>query len=310
MSKPVRRDNKPMRRDGKFFRNDQGKDCCCDDNQFGACCFPYGGCGEKMTDSDCKKQGGVWQGPNTTCTPNPCPIGCCLPNGNCIDTSVADCQAQGGTMNGSSCAHATCATHCPPENPPHNCNGCPDIIVAYGYMRVKSVLCRPNAPACAGLPPFVTCEGDVTAPIQRIGCSWDLWQAQGIMTCDACQGPNPIAPRINLSAFVRCTSSGGGPAWPNPNFLVTGGLSGPTATVNCHPQNIAWCVHVCKGCELTGGPPGLDNVVAYFPPTCPPPGAGSSSSHTWNGWQCFCSGFDCGCQDAAPCEWEGSIQVG
>lgn len=306
--KLVRRNKQCLRENKRCFRNDQGLECCCDGGR-GACCFPYGSCVDDMTQEECQKQGGTWRGADTTCTPNLCPIGCCLPNNQCIDTTVADCQAQNGTLNGPFCAHSTCATHCPPATPPYNCAGCPDIIVAYGYLKVKSVVCQPNLAACAGLPEFVTCEGEASAPMQRINCSWELLQAQGIMTCDACQPPNPITPRLNLSASVRCNATG--PAWPNPNFVVQGHVSSAGTTfVNCHPQNVAQCAHVCKGCELTGGPPAINNVIAYFPPICPPPSAGSSSSHSWSGFNCFCQGFNCGCPGSGTCFWEGSVQVG
>jgi len=307
--KLVRRDNKCLRRNGKCFRDDEGVDCCCD-GQLGACCYPYGSCIPDMTEEECQKNGGTWQGPGTTCEPNPCPIGCCLPNGTCVDMPFDQCTALGGSMNGPACTQPTCSNHCPPATPPHNCTGCPDIIVAYGYLQVKPVVCRPTLPACAGLPPIVTCEGEVTYPMPRVGCGWNLLQAQGIMTCDACQPPNPNTPRMNLAASVRCTTNA--PSWPNPSFEVQGYVwSAGTSFVNCTSNpTIGECVHVCKGCEFSGGNPAIDLLVAYFPPFCPPPAAGLSGSYSWTGPHCRCQGFDCGCLGAGTCEWEGSVQVG
>ncbi len=72
----------------------------------GACCLHDGSC-LVLTQSDCLAQQGVWEGPGTSCTPNPCPcilelcIGaCCLADGTCVLLDQYNCQNEGGTYQG------------------------------------------------------------------------------------------------------------------------------------------------------------------------------------------------------------------
>ena len=68
----------------------------------GACCLPGGVC-SILSQSQCTAQGGVYQGNNTTCSPNPCIIedgACCMPNGTCVELTQAQCIAQGGNYQG------------------------------------------------------------------------------------------------------------------------------------------------------------------------------------------------------------------
>jgi hypothetical protein len=63
--------------------------------------------------------GPVWQGPGTTCDPDPCtPIvgACCFPDGSCRPFSQADCQSAGGTFQGSgvTCEDAGCSAPAEP----------------------------------------------------------------------------------------------------------------------------------------------------------------------------------------------------
>ena len=66
----------------------------------GACCFPDGTC-EITTEADC---GGVYQGDDTVCDPNPCPDtitgACCFPDGTCQELNDADCATNGGIYQG------------------------------------------------------------------------------------------------------------------------------------------------------------------------------------------------------------------
>jgi hypothetical protein len=65
----------------------------------GACCYIDGSCA-LTTLSDCS---GTWQGPNTTCDPNPCSPStgaCCFPGGGCQVLSPTECAAQNGTYQG------------------------------------------------------------------------------------------------------------------------------------------------------------------------------------------------------------------
>jgi spore coat protein A len=78
----------------------------------GACCLPDGSC-VTTTSGSCTSQGGIYQGNNTICAPNPCPqpVGaCCFDDGSCSQLTSADCAAQGGTWlgGGSACSPNPC----------------------------------------------------------------------------------------------------------------------------------------------------------------------------------------------------------
>jgi FtsP/CotA-like multicopper oxidase with cupredoxin domain len=75
----------------------------------GACCLPGGTC-QLLTESQCATQGGVYQGNNTSCSPNPCaPItgACCFNDASCQVLSQAACISGGGVYQGDS---TTCST--------------------------------------------------------------------------------------------------------------------------------------------------------------------------------------------------------
>jgi hypothetical protein len=66
----------------------------------GACCFPDGACVEE-SEEDCGNDGGLYEGDDTTCDPNPCPQPpegrCCLPDDSCIpDVIEVECDDMGG----------------------------------------------------------------------------------------------------------------------------------------------------------------------------------------------------------------------
>lgn len=79
----------------------------------GACCLPSGTCITTSATS-CAAQGGVYQGDNAPCTPNPCPQPtgvCCLSNGSCQVITAAECATLGGEYqgNGTNCVTTPCA---------------------------------------------------------------------------------------------------------------------------------------------------------------------------------------------------------
>jgi hypothetical protein len=90
----------------------------------GACCWADGSC-TIQTQEDCAQQGGVWQGGESGCTPNPCPGclmpctsgACCLPNGQCEWVIQTVCQQAGGTFQGGGtiCAPNPCGTASTPD---------------------------------------------------------------------------------------------------------------------------------------------------------------------------------------------------
>ncbi len=63
--------------------------------------------GSVMTQAACTSSGGIYQGNNTDCSPNPCPppTGACCTNNVCSIASQATCEAGGGTYmgNGTDC---------------------------------------------------------------------------------------------------------------------------------------------------------------------------------------------------------------
>ena len=74
----------------------------------GACCGAGGsGSCSVVVSGTC---GGTYQGDGSSCTPNPCPTGCCLPNAQaqCVEVDTATCTAQGGTVQGMACAMTDC----------------------------------------------------------------------------------------------------------------------------------------------------------------------------------------------------------
>jgi hypothetical protein len=80
----------------------------------GACCLQDGSCVPNLTAAQCPSPN-VWQGANTSCSPNPCPQpstgACCLPNGTCSVLTSAACASAGGIYqgNGFSCVPNPCA---------------------------------------------------------------------------------------------------------------------------------------------------------------------------------------------------------
>lgn len=73
----------------------------------GACCVPNGSCVPNLTLSQCQQQGGLWKGPNSTCTSSTCNQACCFQPSGCVDLSLANCNGAGGFPQG---LGTTCAT--------------------------------------------------------------------------------------------------------------------------------------------------------------------------------------------------------
>ncbi|MGQ0629217.1 MAG: DNRLRE domain-containing protein, partial [Phycisphaerales bacterium] len=78
----------------------------------GACCDVLGGC-TVLTQANCDASGGVYNGDNTVCSPNPCPqpVGaCCFNSGTCSALTEVTCGNLGGTSQGhfTECMNAVC----------------------------------------------------------------------------------------------------------------------------------------------------------------------------------------------------------
>jgi len=87
----------------------------------GACCLPnFGGC-VVIEAEECALAGGDFQGVETDCDPDPCPIappmGACCVDANCFIQTAADCDLAGGTYqgNGVDCTPGLCDTPIPTE---------------------------------------------------------------------------------------------------------------------------------------------------------------------------------------------------
>ena len=82
-----------------------------------ACCFPDGSC-SVILPADCAAQGGVFQGPGTTCATVNCPLpplegACCYPSGACTSFMTrAECEGGGGIYqgDGTDCSTVSCPT--------------------------------------------------------------------------------------------------------------------------------------------------------------------------------------------------------
>jgi spore coat protein A len=76
----------------------------------GACCLPSGVC-VILTSQVCVAQGGVYQGNNSTCTPNNCPQpqgACCVEERACLVVTQAECLAMNGVYLGN---NTTCTAN-------------------------------------------------------------------------------------------------------------------------------------------------------------------------------------------------------
>ena len=74
----------------------------------GACCID--GVCDIETQYDCENSGGVYQGDNSECDPDPCAGACCAEDGTCDDTTnESDCEDAGNTwMSGETCDPNPC----------------------------------------------------------------------------------------------------------------------------------------------------------------------------------------------------------
>ncbi|MEZ4655445.1 MAG: hypothetical protein R3E12_18105, partial [Candidatus Eisenbacteria bacterium] len=84
---------------GRFGFNEPGE--ACGGDTVGACCLPDCSC-VLTTETECPLMGGIYQGDDTRCDPNPCscPIGACCIDGSCIRVDVFECEQLGGDYLG------------------------------------------------------------------------------------------------------------------------------------------------------------------------------------------------------------------
>lgn len=79
----------------------------------GGCCYADGSC-SVLSEAVCIATGGIYEGDETDCSPNPCPQPtgrCCFSNGSCVDDQTeSECIVAGGIdwLEGETCAGAPC----------------------------------------------------------------------------------------------------------------------------------------------------------------------------------------------------------
>ena len=86
----------------RLLTDEFGVDCCCPTViAQGACCVPLMPCSQSSA-QECADAGGVYQGDNEPCSPDPCPDdqACCFPDGFCAFVPVVDCTNALGTPQG------------------------------------------------------------------------------------------------------------------------------------------------------------------------------------------------------------------
>ena len=139
----------------------------------GACCFEDGSC-VVLTSEECGLQGGIYQGDETLCDPNPCELpppppaegACCFADGSCVILTAEACGLQGGIYQGDEIACDPNPCELPPPPPAEGAccfaDGSCVILTAEdcglqgGIYQGDETLCDPNP---CELPPPPPAEG-------------------------------------------------------------------------------------------------------------------------------------------------------
>ena len=186
-----------------------------------ACCFVDLHC-EFLLPVDCLQLGGAWQGPGSTCDPNPCPsvpMACCFPDGHCEQLSQAACAEVGGSSGiGMSCDPNSCPQpamacclpdwHCEfiTEDACRSEGGNP-----LGYLST----CDPNP--CPSVPMACCFPDGHCEQLSQAACAEGGGSSGIVISCD----PNPCPPPSMACCFPDghcefttesvCLSEGGNP---------------------------------------------------------------------------------------------------
>ncbi|MFZ1863336.1 MAG: multicopper oxidase domain-containing protein [Polyangiales bacterium] len=124
----------------------------------GACCATDGSCGVTNGNSDCTSQGGTYQGDNSVCTPNPCPLpsgACCLPEATatCTDVDEVTCTGLGGTFQGA-------LTLCTP-------NPCPVVLTPFVDPLPLPAVAQPTSGEVGGAASYTMTMREVQQQLHR-----------------------------------------------------------------------------------------------------------------------------------------------
>jgi hypothetical protein len=204
----------------------------------GACCLPDGTC-EISTQDDCARDGGLYQGDDTVCTPELCPEikgACCFADGTCAVLEEDECAAAGGIYQGD-------GTTCQPE------------------------LCPPPQGACC-LP-----NGDcVQATQDECNAQGGAYQGNNTMCapglCPEIKGACCF-PNGSCAAVTEEECAAGGGAYQGDNTVCTPGLCPPPSGACCLPSGM--CIIATQDdCMAQGGLYQGNNTMCA-PGLCQPP---------------------------------------
>ncbi len=184
----------------------------------GACCLPSGLC-EQLTPTECADQDGTFQGEGVSCDDVTCPQpdgACCIAASEvCVDATLQECNALGGTWAG---AETDCATYvCFPSGacclPDGSCldQASPDECSAQGgVFQGDGVLCadvecpEPEGACCLDNG---NCVVFTASDCQLVGGTWagpdtDCSDADENGTADACEAAIACPGDMDCSGLV------------------------------------------------------------------------------------------------------------
>jgi len=153
----------------------------------GACC--EGSTCNVKTESECSAAGGVFQGIDTTCDPDPCGSGACCEGSTCSIKTESECDSAGGVYRGggTDCDPDPCGSGACCEGSTCSIKTESECSAAGGVYRGGGTDCDPNPCASTG----ACCVGyDCTIETETDCSSMDgVYKGNGT-TCD----PNPCLP--------------------------------------------------------------------------------------------------------------------
>ncbi|MFQ5461767.1 MAG: IPTL-CTERM sorting domain-containing protein [Phycisphaerae bacterium] len=148
---------------------DESIDIC---QPIGACCQGAAGCSE-LNATDCAAAGGVYQGDNTVCTPDPCPpVGGCCSLGTCSVETQADCEAiPNAIYNGD-------GTDCSDNGPSTTNSANPGMAIPDANGPITHTIMFPESVAISDVDIAVgithTWVGDLCVSVEHLGTTVDL----------------------------------------------------------------------------------------------------------------------------------------
>ncbi len=131
------------------------------DHRLGACCYTDGSC-SVLTSNQCQRQGNLWKGPDTQCSPNPCVGACChTQDGRCFIRTADQCrellswQGVGTSCSPNPCQPAETGACCRFAG---QCIEVSEVRCSWSHGYWVGSSCSPNP--CANLPSGACCKHD------------------------------------------------------------------------------------------------------------------------------------------------------